>query len=133
MLAEAVVGMNQITGIAYIVIGFGASSSSKVDSSHQTGRGFRRKGDGGKASGGNTHGHNVSGVYLGQGARVVDGNAQVLGGVFAGGLVIGLGTPATFARLRLAAGGSVAAAHDDERDPSPAGKPESLRKLLPGC
>ena len=64
-------------------------------------------------------------------ASIIDGDAEIFGGVFAGSLIIGTRAMSTMAEVGFAAGGTVAAADYDEGEPASAREPKGLRKLLP--
>ncbi len=66
------------------------------------------------------------------GAGKIHGDAEVLRGVFRGGLVVGGGAASGVAAVLLAAGVAIAAAHDDDDNPAAAREPLRLRKKRPG-
>ena len=74
----------------------------------------------------------MRGIHLRKPASIFDGNAQVLRGVFRCVLRVDLHASRAAVHVFFAARGPIAAAHHHQRDKSAAGKPQSLRKLLPG-
>ena len=96
------------------------------------GRGLRGEGDRGQATGGNADSDGALGIDVGEGAAEVEGDAKILGGVLGGCLVVGGGAVSGVTAILFAAGVSIAAAHDDEGNPSAAGEPLGLGEKRPG-
>ena len=131
MLAEVAVGSDEGGGVADVVVGCGTAASGEVDGSDEVFGGVGGEGDGSHAAGRDADGEDACGVDLGKLAAEVDCDAKVFGGFACGAFVVGIGTVPVVEVVGFAAGGSVAASHDDKDYKAATGEPTSLRKEQP--